>query len=450
MNILFINDSSSNPNWGDRAAAIALKWMVRDSGGTIDATITEDELRETSFVGPPASEAEEQSPATGRSMRDWARLLLPPAVFKLRDRVASKLGAGRVESPIPRTVEEFEPCAERALSDPDWSRLLGAIRRADVVVVHGDGCMTGTGVIPRSELFLCYLIKTRFGVPVALVNHTTDFGHADLNAMAELVYPKLDDVTYRDQVSADACNQRWAGRYAADSAFLFEPAQIEPWAALASRPTFFDVWPDHAPFCPAEPYICVGGSSIYSFSGMPVEATQAFTELVSHLQRVFDGQIVLTASDIKDELIFRPVARALGLPLVGLRTPVQQAVDVVGNARAYVGGRWHPSIFALRGGTPVIPLSSKTFKMQALIAMAGLPDTTFDALDLKAEKENIGEAVLAALGQGDALRTRLRKWAAGQAANAWDNVAFVRRRSDFAVPRPAVTAPRLHATTGVH
>lgn len=449
VNVLFINDSSSNPNWGDRAAAIALKQMIRESGGTIEAAITEDELRDTGFSGPAASEAGDKSPANGRSNRDWARLLLPPVVFKLRDRISSKLGARRIESPIPRTVEEFEPCAERVMRDPDCARLVSAIGRADVVVVHGDGCMTGNGILPRSELFLCYVIKTRFDVPVALVNHTTDFEHSDLNGMAELVYPKLDDVTYRDEVSAGVCRPRWSGRYAADSAFLFEPAQGAHWASLASRPTYFDVWPDYAPFLPTQPYICVGGSSIFSFSGVPTEVIDSFVALLSHLRKFFDGQIVLTASDIKDEMIFRSVAKVLDLPLVGLRTPVQQAVDIVGNAQAYIGGRWHPSIFALRGGVPVIPLSSKTFKMQALIAMAGMPNKNFDALDLTSEKQQIGEALLSALEQGDTLRTRLRTWAATQATNAWENVALVRRQSDAALQRPAVTTECV-TEIGVH
>ena len=129
------------------------------------------------------------------------------------------------------------------------------------------------------------------------------------------------------------------------------------------------------------------------------------------------------------------MANALGLPLVGLTTPVQQAVDIIGNAQAYVGGRWHPSIFALRGGAPVVPLSSKTFKMQALIAMAGLSTPTFDAHNLEGEKKGIGRALADFVGQGETLRQTLRHWAIEQAEGCLDNVAYLRRRPEAVAGR---------------
>jgi polysaccharide pyruvyl transferase WcaK-like protein len=424
MNVLFINDSTSNPNWGDRAAAIALKKMIVASGGTLSGIITELELCESRFFRDPETEPE----PVGRSLKDWGRLLLPPVVLKLREKILRRLKDTEETGHIPLTLDDFDRYADQLLRDGNnYSGLIDAIKAADVAVIHGDGCMVGNSVMPRSVLFLAYLIKTRFVKPVILINHTTDFSHPELNRMATAVYPLMDDITYRDQTSANLCRNRWSGRYAADSAFLFEPAERDTWVSHASRLTYFDVWPDEASFNPAAPYICVGGSSIYSFDGLPTVSLEGFITLVSHLQKVYKGQIVLTASDIKDQTIFRPVAKALNLPLVGLTTPVQQAVDLVGNSQAYVGGRWHPSIFALRGGTPVIPLSSKTFKMQALIAMAGLPTTTFNSLNLPAEKEGIGQALNGFVCQGEKLRKQLRQWAAQQSSNSWDNVAFLNR-----------------------
>lgn len=434
MNILLINDSSSNPNWGDRAAAIALKQMIAACGGTVSGVVTEDDLRDSRFLCERVPEPTTNS--SKRGVKDWARLILPPLVLKLRERVLRQLKGPDEVSPIPATVDDFDHYVDQFLRNSiAYGGLLDAIRLADIVVIHGDGCMVGNGILPRSELFLSYLVKTRFHKPVTLINHTTDFGHPELDRMAEAVYPQLDDVTYRDQTSADLCRDRWAGRYAADSAFLFAPAERDLWARLAARPTYFDVWPDQAPFDPLLPYICIGGSSIYSFDGPPAEVIAGFVSLVTHLRGIYPGQVVLTASDLKDETIFRPVARALGLPLIALTTPVQQAVDIIGNADAYVGGRWHPSIFALRGGAPVIPLSSKTFKMQALIAMAGLSTETFNALDLKGEKENIGRKLIECLARGDALRQSLRLWASKQADNSWDNVTFLRRWKDWPAAR---------------
>ncbi|MEZ5543308.1 MAG: polysaccharide pyruvyl transferase family protein [Pseudomonadota bacterium] len=428
MNVLLINDSSSNPNWGDRAAALALKRMIRERGGTITAIITEDELRESCFFRPCEEGREQQ--ATGRSLQDWLRLLLPPVVFKLRDKFHYYTGTGRYArgtgGPIPLTVDTFEEQAEQFMQNrADYGALHAAIAAADVLIIHGDGCMVGNGILPRSELFLAYLARMRFGKPVLLINHTADFSHPELDRMAALVYPQLDDVTYRDQISAELCRDRWAGRYAPDTAFLFEPAERAAWSALAQRPTYFDIWPDTAAFDPARPYICIGGTSGFSFDGQPTAIIDDVTALVRHLQSSYPGQIVLTASDRIDEVIFRPVARRLGLPLIGLTIPVQQAIDIVGNAQAYVGGRWHVAIFALRGGTPVIPLSSKTFKIQALMSMAGLQDTAIDAYDLSGASERIGRELVRLIGQGDELRARLRAWARQQAENCWDNLAYL-------------------------
>lgn len=449
MNVLLINDSSCNPNWGDRAAAIAIKRMVIALGGSISGLITEDDLRESLFF----CDRVEEGGVRPRSTMDWVKLFAPPVALKLREKLLNRMAGGDADKtgPIPMTLDTFESQAEYFQRDrATYGGLLDAIEKADVVVIHGDGCMVGNGVIARTELFLSYLIKTRFQTPVIMINHTTDFSHPDLKLMAETVYPLLDDVTYRDQTSADLCRGRWAGRYAADSAFLFEPAERDAWVALASRPTYFDIWPDEAAFEPQRPYICVGGSSIYSFCGTPTEVIDGFIALVSHLQSVYPGQVVLTASDYKDQIIFRPVAKALHTPLVGLAIPVQQAVDIVGNAQAYVGGRWHPGIFALRGGTPVVPLSSKTFKMQALIAMAGLPTPTFNALDLPGEKEKIGQVLTALVAQGDDLRRLLRQWAAKQADSSWDNLAFLDSWKKLKTNKGRAAGGGMAAATGVN
>lgn len=425
MKIFFVNDSSSNPNWGDRAAAIALKRMIVTSGGVLHHILTEDELREGWLNGAPTLFDEEHH--EDRDARDWMALLLPPIFPKLANRIAGIIRKGESRSLVPATVHDFESYARAMAKDhARFGTLLSAITRSDIILVHGDGCMVGNGVLPRTELFLCYLAKVHFGKPVLLVNHTADLAHPDLNAMAQVVYPLLDDVTYRDKTSLQLCAERWPGRYAADSAFYFKPAEKDAWCELASRATFFDVWPDKAEFDPKLPYVCVGGSSIYSFYGPPKEIIGDFICLIRHIQSVYSGQIVLTASDLKDQIIFRPVAQALNLPLVALTTPVQQAVDIIGNAQAYIGGRWHPSIFALRGGAPVVPLVSKTFKIEALVKMAGLAVPTFDALDLCREKEGIGKTLNAVVAEGEKLRASLREWAHEQSTTIWEHLSFFR------------------------
>ena len=74
----------------------------------------------------------------------------------------------------------------------------------------------------------------------------------------------------------------------------------------------------------------------------------------------------------------------------------------------------HPSIFALRGGTPILALSSKTFKMRALADMAGLsaaPSLTLSHME--GETHAIGRQLVSYLEQGSDLRSRLSSWGDG-------------------------------------
>lgn len=436
MRVFFINDSSSNPNWGDRAAATALREMLVQCGHELVGSLTEDELRDLSFwrLSDPIPAKSSQ-----RGAKYWAGLLVPPVFFKLAARLKAQHGLPN-EDLVPSQLSEFDDCLRRVVVHREQhEHLLSQLERTDVVVIHGDGCMVGNGIMPRTVLFLAYLIRTRLGKPVALVNHTADFDHPVLKEMALAVYPSLDAVRFRDPISLERCSSFCRGDYAPDSAFYFEPAAKEDWLKLAARPGYFDVWPDAARFDPRKPYVCLGGSSIYSFSleGKPTHLIDTFITLARHLVSVYQGQLVLTASDIKDEIIFREVSRALNLPLLALRTPVQQAVDVVGNSDAYIGGRWHPSIFALAGGAPIVPFSSKTFKIEALATMAGLGTLTFDAHKLEANVEAIADTLKGYLAQGAQLRERLRSWSGTQRTDCWDNLAFL--KSGLSVPRKTET-----------
>lgn len=435
LKVLFINDSTSNANWGDRAAAFSLKAMVADAGASISGIITEEDLARTQFGGPPK---DHHSSVDGR--RAILRSMIPPVILVARRRVfkgGDRTADNRV---IPERWEGFGRAADLVIATPDgpWPWLCAAIRLADLVVIHGDGAMVGEGIIPRTDLFLAYLAHERLDTPVVLVNHSADFDRPELRRMAEHVYPLFSDIVFRDPISAARWGHLGGGRFAADSAFWFTPAGRDAWLPLAVRPTYFDVWPDTAPFDPAAPYLCLGGSSLHSTAWRPLELARSYAALVARLRAVYGGQILLTLSGLQELEAFRPLARELGLPLVAPTIQVQQAVDILGNADAYVGGRWHSAIFALRGGAPVVPLSAKQGKMGSLMQAADLPAAEFDAFAVGRDGEAIARALRPLLDAGDALRGRLRSWADGMAVSCWDNVTYIRRQAeDNGAPREA-------------
>ena len=422
MRVLLINDSTSGPNWGDRAAAVSLMSMIRACDGDIVYSLTEHDLRSTSFF------PEDAQVKAKRSLKP----LVPPVLLAMRRSLRTSLHVEEPESHsrIPATWEDFHRLGtEFAQGTGLCGDLLEAIALADVAVIHGDGAMVGNGIIPRTDLFLAYVIKKHFGRPVMICNHTADFNHSGLHKIAMNVYPMFDDVVFRDSLSVERCRHLCDGRFAPDTAFQFEPLARDTWVPVARRPTYFDVWPDTAAFDPSAPYICIGGSSKLWFeTDQPSPVRLGYMALIEKLRSVYDGQIVLTASDLTDESVFRPIAKEMDLPLIPVTIPIQQAVDVVGNSDAYLGGRWHPSIFALRGGSPVIPLLAKTFKMQALTSQAGLSSDHHDVFSLGEAAEAICRELTGYLAQGAELRGRLRDWGVRMGEESWGNVSYLRFR----------------------
>jgi polysaccharide pyruvyl transferase WcaK-like protein len=425
MRVLLIDDASSNANWGDRASAVSLKQMILKSGATGIATISEHELCHSSFHNESLMS---QSGPSGKTAKDTLKMFIPPVMLEMREKLIA-LRTRRPDDIIPQRWRDFEPHFQQMLKDRRiYSDLLNTIEFSDVIVIHG--CeLRNNGRDYRAYLFLSYVAKKFFKKPVILVNLTVDFKHPDLREIAEHLLPLFDDVVCRDVVSAERCKEFCNARFAPDTAFIFKPIPLHEWLPVSRRLTYFDVWPDTAQFDPSEPYICIGGSSIYLYNPQH-NPTNGFSELIRHIKSIYPGQILLTVSGGPDAAWFQPIAADFKLPLISLRTPVQQAVDILGNAEAYVGGRWHAGIFALTGGTPIVALSAETFKMQALSKMAGLSGNTFDALNLRSEKDAIGTELLKCLEEGDQLRLRLRGWAEKESEKCWNNIDYLRAFSD--------------------
>ena len=425
MKVFFVNDSSDNSNWGDRAAATTLKWMVKEVGGEIIETLYEGDLKTGDLSKPPQAMNSRDADGAQRGLKKALRSFIPPIAYEFKNKLARRWRLTDYHSRIPNTIEQFESCREQVHSDSNyWIPLLTTLQKMDIAIIHGNGAMKGGRRMPRSILFLAYLIKKEVAKPVVIVNHTLDVDNDVLGAMADKIYPLFDDVVYREATSPAHEPAGADGRAGADSTFILNPVAKEDWVPVAQRRTYFDVWPDTADFDPAAPYICVGGSSIYSYYPDQYNPRRGFDRLIEHLREIYSGQIVLTVSAAEDEPFLRRIAVEKDLPLIGLSTPTQQAVDILGNAQAYVGGRWHPTIFALTGGVPIVALSAITFKIEALMEMCGL-STTFDALDLEGEKRRIGEQLLDYLAQGTELRDRLKHWASTQADASWENVAYL-------------------------
>ena len=361
MKVLLINDSTTNPNWGDRAAAISLMAMIRrerrpDHSRRHGRQPLALRRSATLSIRPPRRRRKNRA-------REIAKLFIPPVVLSVRRRVLAPCGR-RLEPDqlIPERWEDFEECGQEGAREQryGWPDLLAAMDDADVAVIHGDGAMEGNGIIPRTDLFLTYLIKKRFGKPVIIVNHTADFDHPALRRMAEEVYPLFDDVVFRDPISAERCESLCGGRFAADTAFWFEPACERDWAPLAGRPTYFDVWPHKAPFDPSAT-VPLSGRLLDPLDGLgSAEMATGYAALIeASAVGLFGADRAHGLRHALDQMVFEPLAARTRPAAVGVTTPVQQAVDILGQCRRLHRRQVAPGHLRAEGRGPVVALSRR-------------------------------------------------------------------------------------------
>ncbi|WP_169972667.1 polysaccharide pyruvyl transferase family protein [Tautonia rosea] len=443
MNVYFINDTSDNANWGCRATTRALRELVEEAGGQISGQLGLSKMsRPSRYVPSSAARAfERMSWGTARRLpiaRREAVGLVNRTVIGGLDRL---YGASDI---VPETVDQFDRFANLALDGQIYEPERAGIEQSDVVVINGEGSIYDRQRKGRMMLFLAYVAKKYLNKPCLLVNHTADLHDPIMADMAALVYPILDDVVFREPISAETCRTIVPDameRIAPDAAFRYRPAERSAWVSLASRPGYFSVWPDNADgFDPSQPYVCVGGSSIYLRPDRPeYDPLPAFNNLCLRLQEGF-GQVVLTAPCVQDERFMRPLAKALGLPLIGLHTPTQQAVDILGNAALYISGRWHPSILASTGGTPIIVMTANTLKTTGLLRLLGLDAPVFDSLRLHEQLDAIIDLAHRYVGQGDSLRKELMARVDDLTARVPRNVEWLSHR---VVPEATADSERL-------
>ena len=301
---------------------------------------------------------------------------------------------------------------------------LGAITEAlaacDVVVMNGENFIRPQVLKGRMLLLFAHLASQVFGKRCILTNLSLDLSDPELAGIAVRVLPTLAEVHVREEVSLAAYAAHVAGppaRLFADPGWTAQPRPVAEWGGLARRDGHFSAWPDVVEgFDPFSPYVTLGASSAFAADASSLrEALPAFVELARRL-RASGPQVLLVAACEVDAMLLRKVAARTGFPLLGLNVPVEQAIDVLGQARLHVGGRWHPGIFATTGGTPLVALSSNTHKMRTL--MGGLqPDApVFDAYRLGARLDEVLAQAGAQLAAGERLREELRDHAAVMAS----------------------------------
>lgn len=416
MNVIIAADTSNRSNWGCRATSNALGMLVQSRGNLIGRV-----------------DFSNASLAPFQSFQEGDHGLLTKAVGKIPGS-SFLLGLGQTAAALSRTsirtvtaksLDKFSDHIAEGIAYPELAK---ALANADWLVVNGEGAIIQNRPFGRLCFLLAYVAKTRFGKKCAIVNHTADTRHPVLREMAEAVYPCIDVAVFRERFSyelnKDICGTARAV-LAADAVFAYKPCDRQALLQVANRPGYYSIFPDMTDFDLSKPYICVGGSAHYlaeKFSWDKVR--NAFLSLSKAL--LDRAQVVITAASHPDDAILRPVARQLGLPYVNLNTPTSQALDILGNASLYVGGRWHPAIMSLSGGVPMILFSSNTdFKTRGLLDLFQLEQPQWSSLEFGQDIPAIVALADKLLAGGDGLRESIKNRADELRSLSYKNVDFL-------------------------
>jgi len=238
----------------------------------------------------------------------------------------------------------------------------------DLLVLNGEG-----GIHSKSGHLMRFLgvakLFKELGARVSAVNQSVDLGVNSREAkILGIVYRSLDFVSVREPISLRLLQQ--IGVHDAvlvpDAAFSVTLATQDEKNEVASRLEL------------PERYVCLTGSSdITKRSG------NIFLKLYECLKQVSGLPVVMMASTKTDRALAK-ILRAHD-PSVMVMTDdydYRSALAVISGADLLVGGRFHPTIFAAREGTPVVPFKGNTHKMEGLMELLSYPIDPIDWHDL--------------------------------------------------------------------
>jgi polysaccharide pyruvyl transferase WcaK-like protein len=429
--VLFVGDNRASVNWG-RGASLALRQLLEERFEITGCVSGKQFVLDTADAG-------------------YVDTLLPARYYGLFCQLLRR----RRRRPFAWyfRFEEWFGAKDFIADDPAVSidRLLASKHRypalasiydeaqaADFIVLDGDGDIILSTPPRRQTLFLLAMMElgVRLGKPVFLVNSMisdcpkTGRNEATL-AAARRLFAHCAAVAMRDPESLEYVRKEMPAVRATlipDSLFTWFPA----YAGADSYPPLNGDFLVPFPEDPAlfrkldfsEPYICIGGGALAGTE--PERAAVCYGRLVDAM-RELGYRVCLTENDVPDGFL-RRVAQEKGVGLVPVNAPILLCGSVLANARLFISGRYHPSIFASLGGTPCIFLGTHAHKMGSLSRLLEYEvQQEFPAFPAVEDIDGIVALAREYLGQGEVLRTRIQKIVKARCEEAMSLPAFLQQ-----------------------
>jgi hypothetical protein len=366
-----VGDNSSNQNWGGRAASIALYRLLErkfEFTGTILGS---------AFLLPDAGFGFVQTLLPARY--NWLYLNLNARRHRRRTfdcyiRIEEFFGARDFIASDP--AETVQNILKHRHKHPRIDEIYQKAVAADVLIINGEGDIVLTSPPRREALFLLGMAALGLHLQKRVVFINSMISDCPLsgrnNETVEFlrgILSRCDVVTLRDRQSfkyvAEVMPEVQC-HLVPDSLFAWFSMVQENRLAVPANGDFILPFPDSnhnfGKLDFSKPYICLGGSALAARDH--AKSSEYFIRLLLKLQNL--GYPVYLVETCSGDAFLQTVAARTGAGLVPVNTAVLMGAAILGNARLFVSGRYHPTIMASLGGTPSIFLQSSAHKMHSL------------------------------------------------------------------------------------
>ncbi|MCC7359762.1 MAG: polysaccharide pyruvyl transferase family protein [Anaerolineales bacterium] len=384
-NILILNDTRDQPNWGSQACAQALIEIIQ-------ARIPQANV-ETIPAGVML--------AAYRQLPGWmgGRLVKQNRLWPGLTWLTTNLVY------TPSVADEYEAVAYQWLSGRGGATaaaFLRALGRADAVVFNAEGSTYRVNHCAKLGLFMLWFAKAQADVPALFLNGTVALTAVDamLPGMVRKTFRVIDGIAVREPKSRRNVEHFAPGvpvRMVPDSVFNFVPQMAE-----SAGPAVQALRQKLA----GQPYFCLSASMLpmdFYRSGRRSAAVRLITEL-----KRLVPQAVLAGKDHGDQWL-KDLAEATDSLFFGQDKSYHDLMALLSNAAFLVSGRYHNVIMASIVGCPAVPLTTTSPKMQGLCeVLEGAIGQPFDVTELNAHIGAIVATARAYLEAGEAKREQLR------------------------------------------
>ncbi|HOX24959.1 MAG TPA: polysaccharide pyruvyl transferase family protein [Candidatus Krumholzibacteria bacterium] len=439
MSFLLVGDNRSNVNWGGRAGSLALFALLKESLGPGESVLGTEMSSTAADYGFHSRLFPPHRQWLARSLA--RRATRNPLVVAVRglDRL---LGAGDflVDDPVA-SVRNLQ---RRRRRDPGLQGLYERVRAADTVVINGEGDVVFSRPVRRQIRFFAAMAELgrQLDKRVVFVNTMlSDCAQTGRDpvafALTAQALRRSHLVAVRDRRSLAVAQQDMGldrVHLVPDSLFLWYDRQRAARAQLPADGDFVLPAPEHERYLGrldlSAHYVCVGGNSLATRPGARAELTAGYRRLCASL-RDLGYPVYVVVADGRDSFL-EEVAGDLELAVVPVGVPIHLAAAILGRARLFVSGRYHPTIMAALGGTPCIFLATGAHKMQSLADVLEYgSEEIFPAVPGSDDVRRLCDLAANRLAAGAALRERIAGVAAARAGEVARLGPLVRRTGDL-------------------